>query len=63
MDDHLTKTPPERWRSQNLGRVSYTALSAVCSCGWVTHHRRAKVREDAIDRHFQRRHNGRGIRL
>ena len=54
---------PEQWSDPRLARISYSEGSAVCSCGWVTHHQRAKVREDAIDRHLMRRHAGRGIRL
>ncbi len=34
-----------------------------CSCGWTYGHTREKPREDAIDRHINKRHNGRGIRL
>ena len=36
---------------------------ARCSCGWGYVHPRAKVRDTAIDKHFLRRHSGRGIRL
>lgn len=36
---------------------------AECSCGKPFTHPREKVREDAIDRHFLIKHNGRGIRL
>jgi hypothetical protein len=36
---------------------------ASCSCGWEYGHTRDKVREDAVDRHLDKKHNGRGIRL
>lgn len=36
---------------------------ALCSCGKPFIQRREKVREDAIDRHLNSKHNGRGIRL
>lgn len=34
-----------------------------CSCGKPFTQARAKVREDAIDRHLNEKHGGRGIRL
>jgi hypothetical protein len=37
--------------------------AAQCSCGWAYAHRRAKVRENAIQRHLDRAHAGRGIWL
>lgn len=37
--------------------------AAQCSCGWVAYHRRHKVLEDKIDRHLDKEHNRRGIRL
>jgi hypothetical protein len=36
---------------------------AQCSCGWTGYHSRLKVLDDRIDRHLQRRHAGRGIRV
>jgi hypothetical protein len=36
---------------------------AQCSCGAPFTQPREKVREDAIDRHINRRHGGQGIRL
>lgn len=57
------RVKPEHFKNVRLARISYSGMSAVCSCGWTTHHRRATVREDAIDRHLAKRHDGRGIRL
>lgn len=37
--------------------------TAECSCGWVAWHRRLKVLEDKIDKHLDKMHDGRGIRL
>lgn len=34
-----------------------------CSCGWGYMHKREKVREDAADRHLDKKHGGQGIRL
>lgn len=34
-----------------------------CSCGQPFMHERIKVRENAIQRHFDKKHNGRGIIL
>lgn len=36
---------------------------ASCSCGQPFTQRRTKVREDAIDKHLNEKHAGRGIRL
>lgn len=36
---------------------------AQCSCGAVFTQSRDKVREDAIDKHLNKKHNGGGIRL
>lgn len=47
----------------NLARISYENGWAKCSCGWAFGHLREKVREDAVDRHINKRHAGRGIRL
>lgn len=46
-----------------LARVKQDWEKAYCSCGWEYTHAREKVREDAIDRHIDKKHNGRGIRL
>ena len=35
--------------------------AAQCSCGWAYAHPRTKVREDAIQRHLDRQHNGQGL--
>lgn len=34
-----------------------------CSCGWGYQHKREKVREDAVDKHIESIHAGRGIRV
>jgi hypothetical protein len=49
-------------RQVGLAVVSYDGGRAQCSCGWGFTHTREKVREDAIDRHLDRKHQGRGIR-
>jgi len=56
---------PEKFREVGLARVTYEGDGrVVCSCGgWAYSHVRAKVLEDAIDRHIKRKHGGRGIRL
>lgn len=51
-------------REVNMAMINYHENDGVtCSCGWAYQHRRAKVVEDAIDRHIDKRHHGRGIRL
>lgn len=57
------RTRPERWRDVRLAVVTYDSMGAVCSCGWRNTSARAKVLEDAIDRHLAKRHERRGIRL
>lgn len=55
---------PEEWSKPRLARVRYTTGQTVeCSCGWYYGHIRPSVIEDAIDRHLQRRHEGKGFRL
>lgn len=47
-----------------LGVVKVSEYGAAsCSCGWGYVHHREKVRDTAIDKHFLRKHGGRGIRL
>lgn len=41
----------------------YGDTRVECSCGWSYGHTREKVREDAVDKHLDKRHSGRGIRL
>lgn len=55
---------PKDGRPVGMAVVSYQEDgSVVCSCGgWVYRHIRPKVIEDAIDRHIERKHNGRGFR-
>lgn len=59
------RVKPEDAKPVGLARISYADDgTVVCSCGgWTYWHRREKVREDAIDRHLLRKHDGRGIRL
>jgi hypothetical protein len=57
------KLKPHQWRDVKLAMVQQSGVEASCSCGWSYSHPRRKVREDAIDRHFEKRHQGRGIRL
>lgn len=61
--DRTRKVKPENWKDVRLAVVSYANDSANCSCGWQYRHAREKVRENAIDRHFEKRHEGKGIRL
>lgn len=47
-----------------LARISQDERGAVaCSCGWLKIHARQKVREDAAERHLNRKHGGMGIWL
>lgn len=57
------RTKPPKFKNVGLARITYAAGHAECSCGWTFGHSREKVREDAVDRHLQKRHAGRGIRL
>lgn len=51
-------------REVGLAVISYPVDgAAVCSCGQPFIQRREKVRENAIDKHIAKKHNGRGIRL
>lgn len=50
-------------KTGGLGIVSTEGDRSTCRCGWGYEHQREKVREDAVDRHFIKRHSGRGIRL
>lgn len=56
---------PKAARKVSFARISYNSDGSVtCSCrGWGFYHKREKVLEDAIDRHIERKHNGRGFRL
>lgn len=68
--------PPTRDRKRKTGATKAVGLARLrtevaptgeglvtCSCGATKYHVREKVREDWIDAHINRRHNGRGIRL
>lgn len=70
-EDHRAKsgTDPRKWTKPRVPTVK-TAYdpsgwsTAQCSCGWDSGFcKRDKVREDRVDRHFQKRHGGTGIRL
>ena len=63
--DHLPPPiPPDKWKSPRIARISYSENGgASCSCGWSTRNVREKVREDSIDRHLNKRHQGKGFRL
>jgi len=50
-------------REVGLAVISYEGSAAQCSCGAVVAHKREKVRENWIDRHLEKKHGGRGIRL
>lgn len=57
------KVPPHKWKDGlRLAVVQTQGRAALCSCGWAYGHDREKVREDAIDRHLNKRHGGMGIR-
>lgn len=61
--DHIRATD-RRTGKVGLARITYYGdTHAECSCGWSVGHTREKVREDAIDRHLNKKHLGRGIRL
>lgn len=64
--DHQPKRSTEP-KPVGLARITYHGAldreSAVCSCGWSASHIRLKVLDDSIDRHLDRKHEGRGIRL
>lgn len=63
--EHAPK--PEEWSAPGMAMISYPEPQdrrlAACSCGWLYGCTREKVLEDAIDRHLDKRHEGRGIRL
>jgi len=50
-------------REVGLAIVKNDGRTCSCSCGWKMMHSRDKVREDKIDRHLNKQHNGKGIRL
>jgi hypothetical protein len=55
---------PEQWTEVRMAVVTYTHSDRVeCNCGWSRTHPRSKILENAIDRHFAKRHQGKGIRL
>lgn len=52
-------------KAVGLAKIRYSKETGItsCSCGQPFTQRRAKVREDAIDRHIAKKHKGKGIRL
>jgi hypothetical protein len=54
---------PEKTAPVSLAIVRTVDERSTCSCGQSFEHRREKVREDWIDRHINRKHNGTGVRL
>lgn len=55
---------PGKHKPVGLAIITYYGdTHAGCSCGWAFGHLRAKVREDAIDRHLTKAHGGVGIRI
>lgn len=65
--DRHTKLSQPGKTAVGLARIIYSEVevgaAASCSCGWSIYHLRSKVAEDAIDRHLNKKHGGRGIRL
>lgn len=61
--DRHRKAKPAQWKDVGMAMVRYSAGGVSCNCGWDYPRKREKVMEDAIDRHFARRHGGRGLRL
>lgn len=57
------RTKPNEFKDVRLAVVKQDRETVYCSCDWEFKHPREKVREDAIDRHLNKRHGGRGIRL
>ena len=55
---------PEQWATPFMAMIRYHGVDGVsCSCGWTARSGRPKVREDKIDRHLMKRHNGQGMRM
>jgi hypothetical protein len=52
-------------RKVGMAVVSRDRVTGImrCSCGQPFMHQREKPRENAIDKHIERKHQGRGIRL
>lgn len=61
--DRHRKPSPANWTDPRLAMISYDDVTVACSCGWDYYHPREKIRENAIDRHLNKRHEGRGIRF
>lgn len=57
------KPKPADCKPVRVAVITTTGNNASSSCGWEFFHTREKVREDAIDRHLEKRHGGMGIRL
>ena len=54
---------PSTWDETGMGVAKVTATGMECKCGWAKTHPRVPVLERAANRHFDRRHNGRGVFL
>lgn len=58
---------PSKHKPVGLARITFGKAAgrevAECSCQWVSWHTRLKVLEDRVDRHINKQHGGRGIRL
>ena len=52
-----------RRKEVGLAVITLGENYAMCSCGKPFTQQRERVREDAIDRHLDRKHGGRGIRV
>jgi hypothetical protein len=53
----------KEFKHVGLARITSAGDTSQCSCGWGYKHDREKVREDAVDKHLDKYHGGRGIRL
>lgn len=65
MKSRFQKRPkPHQWKRVGLAVVKIRDnVNAECSCGWNYSHPRPKILDNAIDRHFAKRHDSRGIRV
>jgi hypothetical protein len=62
-DRRMPRRPAAR-KEVGLARISYPEpFTALCSCSWTMTHVRSKVLEDGVDRHVDKKHEGRAIRL
>lgn len=62
--DRQPKVQQAGGRTVRVPVISTEGSTTACSCGgWAKTHPRQKVREDAADRHLDRKHGGRGLWL